>query len=81
LKQTVRTKNIRGLYKCRCIKEYEQGHQPRSNLEKDERDDVREDSKDSLGCSPLFSVYGVNDVTQSDVHADQLAPEYNSSGF
>jgi hypothetical protein len=44
-------------------------------------EDVCADSKVVLNYCPLFSVYGLNDVMQSEVCTDSLTSEYIRSSF
>jgi hypothetical protein len=62
-----KNKNIRGLYGG--IKEFKESYQPRSNLVKDENDDLLSDSKDILNvCKNYFcqllNMHSVNEVRQ-----------------
>jgi hypothetical protein len=71
--------NIRELY--RGIKEFKKGYQPRTNLVKDENDDLLADSHNILNkwknyFFQLLNVYRVSDVRQTELHtAEPLAPE------
>jgi hypothetical protein len=63
-----KNKNIRDL--CREINEFKRGHQPRSNLVKDENGDLLADSNNILNrwknyYSQLLSAHRVNDVRQT----------------
>jgi hypothetical protein len=63
LKQTVRSKNIRDIYKI--IKEFEKGYQPRTNLVKYDNGEILADSHNILNrwnnhfCQPL-NMHGAN---------------------
>jgi len=65
----------------RGINDFKKGYQPRSNIVKDEKGDLVADSH-SIGArwrnyfSQLFSVHGVKEVGQAEIHtAEPLAPE------
>jgi hypothetical protein len=73
-----KNKNIRDLY--RGIDEYKRGYRPRSNLVKDENDDLISDSLNNLNrwksyCSKLLNIHNVSDVRQIEIHmAEPLVP-------
>jgi hypothetical protein len=74
LQETVRT---RILENCthRGIIDFKRGHQPRSNIVKDEKGDVLADSH-ILNSSQLLNVYRVTDVRQIEIHtAELLGPD------
>jgi hypothetical protein len=85
LAKNSRNKNIRDLYKG--INDFKGGYQPRSNLVKDENDDLLADSHNILNrCKNLFpqllTVHGVSDVRQIEIHsAEQLVPDPSSHEF
>ena len=65
----------------RGISDFKKGYQPRTNTVKDEEGDLVTDSYSILASwrkrfSQLFSVHGVNDVRQAEIHAEEpLMPE------
>jgi hypothetical protein len=65
----------------RGINEFKRGHQPRTNVVKDEKGDLVADSPSILArwrnhFSQLLDIHGVNDVRQIEVHtAEPLVPE------
>jgi hypothetical protein len=60
---------------------FKKGYHPRTNILKDEKDDLFADSHNILArwrnyLSRLFNVHEVNDVRQSEIHiAEPLVPE------
>jgi hypothetical protein len=73
-----KNKNIRDI--CRSINEFKKGFQPRTNLVKDENDDLLADSHNILNrwknyfCQ-LLNSHGVSDVKQTEMHtAEPLVP-------
>jgi hypothetical protein len=70
--------NIRDLY--REINDFKRGHQPRSNLVKDENGDLLAESHNILNrwknyFSQLLNVHMVSDVRQIEIHtAEPLVP-------
>jgi hypothetical protein len=72
-------KNIIELY--RKIRDFKKGYQPGTNIVNDEKDDLVTDSHSILArwrdhFSQLFTVHGVNDVWQRDIHtAEPFEPE------
>jgi hypothetical protein len=76
-------KNIRDLY--RNISDFEKGYQPRTNIVKDEKGDLVENSHCILArwrkyFSKLLNVHGVNDDRQTEIHtAEPLVPESSAS--
>jgi hypothetical protein len=82
LETNSKNKNIRDLYKG--INKFKKGYQPRSNIVKDENDDLLSNCHSILNrwknsfCQ-LFNVHGVNDVRQTEMHtAEPLVPEPSS---
>jgi hypothetical protein len=75
-------KNIRELY--RGINDFKRGYQPRSNLVKDENDDLLANSHNILNMwknyfSELLNVQRVSDVRQIEIHtAEPLVPDPRS---
>jgi hypothetical protein len=70
LKTNSKIKNVRDLY--RGINHFTNCYQPRTNIMKDEKDDMVADSHNILPTrsnhfSQLFSVHGVNDVRQTEI--------------
>jgi hypothetical protein len=79
LESNSKNKNIRGLY--RGINEFSKGYQPRSNLLKDEKDDLLADRHEILNrwknyfCQ-LLNVHGTGGVRQTEGHtAEPFVPE------
>ena len=74
-----KVKNIRDLY--RGISDFKTGYQHRTNIIKDEKDDLFTDCHSILArwrnhFSQLLNVYGVKDVRQTEIHkAESLVPE------
>jgi len=72
-------KNIRGLY--RGFNEFKKGYHPRTSIVRDEKGVLLTDSHRILArwrnhFSQLFTVHGVNDVWQTNIHeAGPLVPE------
>jgi hypothetical protein len=66
---------------CRGISDFKKGYQPRTNIVKDEKDDLIADSQSVLAMwmyhfSQLLNVHGFNYVRQSDIHtAEPLVPD------
>ena len=85
LKLTVRSKNIRSLY--RGIIDFRKGYQSRTNKVKDEKGDLVADSQSILArwrnyFSQPLNVHGVNDVRQAKIHtAEPLVPEPSAFEF
>ena len=79
LETNSKIKNIRDLY--RGISEFKTGYQPRSNIVKDETDDLVTGSYSILArwrdyFSQLLNVHGVHYVQQTETHtAEPLVPE------
>ena len=79
LETNSKIKNIRDLY--RGIIDFKKGYQPRTNKVKDGKGDLVTDSHSILArwrnyFSQLFSVHGVSDVRQTEIHmAEPLLPE------
>jgi hypothetical protein len=79
LQTNSKTNNIRDLY--RGINDFETGYQPRTNIAKDENDDLLTDSHCILArwrnhFSQLLNVRGVSDVRQSEMQtAEPVVPE------
>jgi len=72
LETNSKTKNIRDFY--RGVNDFKKGHQPRTNILKDEKGDLFADSHSIL--ARLFSLHGVNDVRQMEIHTTEpLVPE------
>jgi hypothetical protein len=76
-------KNIRDLFTG--INEFKKGYHPRTNMVKEENDDLLADSHSILNrwknyyCQ-LLKIRGVNDVRQTEIHtAEPLVPEPSSS--
>jgi len=75
--------NIRDLY--RSISDLKKGYQPRCNIVKDEKGDLVADSHSIVArwrnyFSQLFSVHGVKDFGQAEIHtAEPLVPEPGAS--
>ena len=65
----------------RCISDFKKGYQPRTNVVKDEKDDLVTDSHSILDrwrnhFSQLLNVHEVNDVVQTEIPtAEPLVPE------
>jgi len=65
----------------RGINDVKKGYQPRTNIVKDEKDDLVTHSHSILArwrsyLSQLLNVYGFNDVRQTEIHtAEPLIPE------
>jgi hypothetical protein len=83
LESNTKSKNIRDLY--RGINEFKKGHQPRTNLVKDERGDLLADPHKILNrwknyfCE-LLNVYGAGGVRQTELHtAEPFVPEPSAS--
>ena len=82
-KLTVRSKNIRDLY--RGINDFKKGYQPRCNIVKDEIGDLVADSHSIVArwknyFSQLVNVLGVKGVEQAEIHtAEPLVPEQSAS--
>ena len=78
-------KNIRDMY--RGISDFKKGYQPRCNIVKDEKVDLVAGSHSIVArwrnyFSHLFSVHGVKDVRQAEVHTvEPLVPEPSASEF
>jgi hypothetical protein len=78
-KQRVRTKNIRELY--RGITEFKRGYQPRTNLAKDEMEDLFADYHNISNrwmnySSQLLNIHGVNYVRQTEIYMiEPLVPQ------
>ncbi|PNF17273.1 hypothetical protein B7P43_G05232 [Cryptotermes secundus] len=74
-----KNKNIRDLY--RGINDFQRGYQPRSNLVKDENDDLLADSNNIMNMwrnyfSQLLNVCRVSEVRQIEIHiAEPLVPD------
>jgi len=74
-----KNQNIRDL--CRGINDFKKGYQHRTNIVKDEKGDLVTDCHSILArwrnhFAQLFSVHGVNDVKQTEMHtAKPLVPE------
>jgi len=72
---------------CRGISDFKKGYQPRTNIVKDEMDDLIADSHSILArwrsdFSQLLKVHGVNDVRQTEIHtAEPLVPEPRAFEF
>jgi hypothetical protein len=67
--------NVRDLY--RGINDLKKGYQPRTNIVKDEQDDLVVDSSSILArwrnyFSQIFNVHGVKDVRQAEIHTAEL---------
>jgi len=68
----------------RGISDFKKGYQPRTNVVQDEKGDLVTDSHSILAMwrnhfSQLFSVHGVSDVRQTEIHtADPLVPELSA---
>jgi hypothetical protein len=67
----------------RGINELKRGHQPRSNLVKDENGDLLADSHNILSrwkyFSQLLNLHRVSDVRQKEIHkAELLVPDHSS---
>ena len=83
LKLRVKIKNIRNLY--RGVRDFRKGNQPRTNIVKDEKDDVVIDCHSILArwrnhFSQLFNVHGVSGVR--GIHtAEPLVPEQGAFQF
>jgi hypothetical protein len=80
LESNSKTKNIRDLY--RGIKEFKKGHQPGTNLVKDERGDLLADPHKILNrwknyfCE-LLNVHGAGGVRQAEIHtAEPFVPAH-----
>ena len=79
LETNSKMKNVRDLY--RGSSDFKKSYQPRTNIVKDEEGDLFTDSHSILArwrdhFSELFTVHGVNDVWQTDIHtAEPLEPE------
>jgi len=72
LETNSKNKNIRDLY--RGINGFKKGYQPRCNIVKDEKGDLVADSHSIVArwrnyFSQLFSVHGVKDVGQAEIHS------------
>jgi len=72
----------------RVITDFKNGYQLRTNIVKDEKDDLVTDSHSILvrwrdHFSQLFNVYGVSDIRQTDYinTAEPLMPEPSASDF
>jgi hypothetical protein len=82
---TEKNKNIRDLY--RAINEFKKGYQPRTNLVKDERGDLLEDTHKILNrwknyFYQLLNVNGADGVRQTEMHtAEPFVPEPSASEF
>jgi hypothetical protein len=69
----------------RGINDIKKGYQPRCNIVKDEKGDLVADSRSIVArwrnyLSQLFSVHGVKDVGQAEIHtAEPLVPEPSAS--
>jgi len=78
LETNSKLKNIRDL--CRGISDFKEGYQPGTNIEKDKKGDLVTDSNSILArwsnhFSQLFSVHGVSDIRQTEIHtAEPLVP-------
>ena len=71
LKLTVRSKNIRDLY--RGINDFKKGYHPRTNVVRDEKGDLVADcysivARWRIRFSQLFTVHGVSDARQTEIH-------------
>jgi len=79
LETNSKIQNIRDLY--RGISDFKKGYQPRCNIVKDEKGDLVADSHSIVVrwrkyFFQLFSVHGVKDVGQAEIHtAEPLVPE------
>ena len=79
LETNSKIKNIRDLY--RGINNFKKGYQPRTNIVKDETDDLVTGFYSILArwrdyFSQLLNVHGVNDIKHTDIHtAEPLVPE------
>ena len=71
----------------RGISDFKKGYQPRTNIIKDEKDDLVVDSHSILArwrndFSQLLNVHEVNDVRQIEIHtAEPLVPEPSAFEF
>jgi len=85
LETNSKIQNIRDLY--RGINDFKKGYQPRFNMVRNEKGDLVADSHSIVArwrnyFSQLFSVHGVKDVGQAEIHtAEPLAPELSASEF
>jgi hypothetical protein len=67
------------------INDFKKGYQPRTNTVRDEKSDLVTDTHSILSrwrnsFSQLFSVHGVSDVRQTEIHtAEPLVPEPSAS--
>jgi hypothetical protein len=74
-----KNKNIKDLY--RAINEFKKGYQPRINIIKDGNGNLLADPQSVLNrwksfFNQAYSVHGVHDVKQMDIHtAEPLVPE------
>ena len=71
LKLTVRSMNIRDLY--RGINDFKKGYHPRTNVVRDEKGDLVADcysivARWRIHFSQLFTVHGVSDARQTEIH-------------
>jgi len=68
----------------RGISDFKQGYQPRTNIVKDEKDDLVTDSHSFLArwrnhFSHLFNAHGVSEVRQTEIHkAEPLVPDLSA---
>jgi hypothetical protein len=83
LESNSKNKNIRDLY--RGINGFKKGYQPRTTLEKDERDDLLADSHKIFNrwknyfCQ-LLNIHGAGGIRQNEIHtAEPLVPEPSAS--
>jgi hypothetical protein len=83
LKTNSKNKNIRNLY--RSINEFKTGFHLRTNVVRDETDDLVAESHRILArwrnhFFQLLNVHGVNDIRQAEIHtAEPLVPEPSTS--
>ena len=79
LETNSKIKNTRDLY--RGNSDFKKGYQPRTNVVKDEKDDLVADSYSTVVrwrnyFSQLLNVLGVNDIKHTDIYtAEPLVPE------
>jgi len=72
---------------CRGINNFKKGYQPRTNIVKDDKGDLVEDSHIILArwrnyFSQILNVHGINDVRQTEIHTvEPLVPESSASEF
>jgi len=66
---------------CRGISDFKKGYQPRTNIVKNEKGDLVEESHSILArwrnhFSQLLNIHGINDVRQTEIHtAEPPVPE------